>query len=403
MTRVKFLPQLETLLQGTIRQELAFSHAEYRLRVDRVTAEMKRRGLDILISGHNPNICYLTGFQYTNTDYAGFLLLRSDGYGGMVVAGTELATVLVHGWIRDVKEFASWNPTEAIPLVAEYVKEWGLERARIGLERRFEVLDPRADRGFQERLPDATFSDVSDIVIACRSVKSTSELGHLQKAAYFSDTGMLAAIASVDAAKSENDIAAAASEAMILTGSEYFSTAPLVAAGARTALPRAMFKRGKVIVGGPVTIELAGVFQRYSAPLCRSVVAGKPSQRFSELWNASRDCFDALLDRVEVGRPIKDAAKWVRRQLRPLESSITPLPSFGCSIGVGLAPSWNEDWLQIEESNVRAFEAGMAFYSPIRLCIPRQIGVCFGDSWIVTENGAKRLSMLSSAEHALSA
>ncbi|MSO92836.1 MAG: aminopeptidase P family protein [Rhodospirillales bacterium] len=394
MTEKTFLPQLETLLQGTIRQELAFANTEYRARVDRVLAKMKKRGLDVLITGNNPNICYLTGFQYTNTDYANFLLLRSDGHAGIVVAGTEVATVLVHGWIRDAKEFPSWDPAAAIPLVVDYIREWKLAGGCIGLDQRFEVLDPRAAQGFRDAFPEATFTDASEIIIAGRTTKSPSEIAHLQKAAHYSDIGMLAALSAVRPGTGENDIAAAASDAMILAGSEYFSTAPMVAAGERTGLPHAMFKRTRMARNDAVTIELAGVFQRYSAPLSRTILPAKAPAPLKSLAARADDCLQSLIEGVEPGRPIKELAKAVRRKLGPLHRDIAPMPSFGYSIGVGLAPSWKEDWLTIDETNARRFEPGMAFYSPIRLCIPGRFGVCFGDSWLVTKNGAERLSNL---------
>ena len=394
VTENKFLPQLETLLTGPIRQEPAFSNAEYRQRVDRVVAAMKKRRFDVLVTGNNPSICYLTGFQYTNTDYVNFLLLRSDGHGAMVVAGTEVATVVVHGWIRDVKEFPSWDPIESIPLVALYIKEWKLTEGRIGLDQRFEVLDPRADRGFRNGLPNATFSDASEIIIASRATKSPAEIAHLRKAAHYSDIGMLAGISAIQPGETDNDVAAAASDAMILAGSEYFSTAPMVAAGKRTGLPHAMFKRSRIAAGDPVTIELAGAFQRYSAPLSRTVPPAKPPGQFKRLAELSLDCLGTLIRRVEPGRPIGDAAKSVRRKLRALDGVIAPIPSLGYSIGVGLAPSWKEDWLPIDETNTRRFETGMAFYSPIRLCIPGKFGACFGESWVVTKDGAERLSHL---------
>lgn len=395
MTEKKFLPQLETLLQGTVRQELAFSNAEYRSRVDRVAAEMKKRRLDVLITGSNPNICYLTGFQYTNTDYANFLLVRSDGHAAIVVAGTEVATVLVHGWIRDAKEFPSWAPVEALPLVVDYLKDWKLAGGHIGLDRRFEVLDPQAAARFRHDLPGATFTDASDIVIGLRATKSPSEIAHLRKAARYSDIGMLAGTAAARAGTNENEIAAAASDAMIMAGSEYFSTALMVAAGKRTGLPHAMFKRTRVGPGDAVTIELAGVFQRYSAPVARTILPAKAPAPLKRLAGRAVDCLEALVEGVEPGRPIGGLAKAVRRKLGTLDRGMAPILSFGYSIGVGLAPSWKEDWLSLDETNTRAFEPGMAFYSPIRLCLPGTFGVCFGESWIVTDTGAERLSNLA--------
>src|SRR5262249_37733580 len=162
----------------------------------------------------------------------------------------------------------------------------------------------------------------SDIVIGLRAVKSASELHHLQKAAYFSDIGMLAALAAAQPSRTENDIAAAASEAMILVGSEYFSTAPLVATGERTGLARAVWRRAKIAPGDVVTIELAGVYARYSAPLSRSVSVGKPSGQFIDLAEAGRECLATLMAKVEIGRPIGELAKSIRRKLRPLEAYV---------------------------------------------------------------------------------
>jgi Xaa-Pro aminopeptidase len=394
VTDQNFLPQLETLLQGNIRQELAFSNTEYRARKDRTIAAMKKRGIDLLITGSNPSICYLTGFQYTNTDYSNFLLLRADGHAAMVVAGTELATVVVHGWIRDIKEFSSWNPVDALPLVTDYIADWKLEKANIGFDQRSEVFDPRAYKTFREAFPSAKYVDASDVILGLRTIKSETEIGHLNKAAHYSDLGMLAAFSTAAVGRTENDVAAAASGAMFLAGSEYFSTAPTIAAGKRTGQPRAMFKRGKIANNDPLTIEFAGVFQRYSAPISRSIVLGKPSSDFKCLAEASLGCLDVLFESVEPKRPIKDTAKALRRKLRSIEARVAPLPSFGVGVGVGMPPTWREDWLQIDESSERKFEKGMAFYSPVRLCMPGKMGVCFGETWIVTTDGVRRLSTL---------
>src|SRR5262249_47545420 len=114
-----FVDQLTELLKGPIRHELAFPETEYRERVDRGVGAMQAQGIDVVVVTYLPDICYLTGYQFTNCDYAGYLLLASDGRAAMVVPGTEVSTVLLHGWVRDVRDFPSWQPLEAIPLIVE--------------------------------------------------------------------------------------------------------------------------------------------------------------------------------------------------------------------------------------------------------------------------------------------
>lgn len=403
MTKQTWLPQLDTLLAGPIRQELSFPTSEYEARIVHATAALNEHKLDLLISSHLPNLCYLTGYQFTNSDYSSFLLLRRNGESTMVVPGTEVSTVLLHGPVRDVLDCPSWKPFEALPLIEKRIKQWGLEGGRIGTEPQFEIMDPFFYASLRKMLPKATFVDASDLIVGFRAVKTPSELDHLRHAARYTDYGMQTAFSEIRPGRSENDVAASASEAMIQTGSEYFSTAPMIASGARTSVPSAMFKRATIRAGDPVIIEMAGVHHRYSTPLARTAVIGKPSAELRRLARTALGSLEALLKTVEPGRSIKDAAKAARRKLGSVAGEIWPLPSFGHSVGVGMPPTWVEGWLPIDESNERPFEVGMVFHSPVHLCIPGKLGVCFSECWVVTENGAMPFSRVARALHEIDA
>jgi Xaa-Pro aminopeptidase len=99
---------------------------------------------------------------------------------------------------------------------------------------------------------------------------------------------MQAALQAVGLGKTENDVARVAYDAMIGAGSEYLSIQPLIVAGfAMTLTGHLMFRRRVFEAGDQVGIELAGVFHRYSAPLYRTAVIGRPSALVKKLADAS--------------------------------------------------------------------------------------------------------------------
>ena len=395
MAETVFVDQLTELKKKKIRQELAFTNTEYRARFDKARLMMQHHDIDLLLSTYLPNICYITGYQFTNCDYSGYLLLPRNGTTTMVVPGTEVSTVLLHGWVRDVLDFPSWKPHEAAPLIANTIKKLGFDSGNIGIEQRFELMDPLILEQIQALLPNINVVDVSDLIIDLRAVKSNTEIDHLRQAARYSDLGMLAAMSKVAVGATENDIAAAAVEDMIRVGSEFFSTAPTVATGVRTSVPNAMFKRHKIEAGDAIEIQLAGTFQRYSTPLVRTFIAGTPSHRQQELIKSCMDCREVLLASIKPGARIGDAASKVANILAKSSSNLWPCNQFGYSIGVGMPPSWVEEWLEIRVDNDRIFEPGMVFHSLISLRVPGETGITIGDSWLVTDNNIEILSKLS--------
>lgn len=396
MNQPVFIDQLSTLMSGTVRQELAFSNSEYSRRVDRATAAMRHQGIDVMLSTYLPNICYLTGYQFTNCDYAGFLILASDGRAAMVVPGTEVSTVLLHGWVRDVKDFPSWEPLKAIPLIAGVLQGWNLPNSiTVGLETGLELMDLLAYDALQSSLPSANFVDASLLLSTLRRRLGAGEIEHLQQAGRYSDAGMRDALSAIQPEATENAVAAAASAEMIAMGSEFFSTAPQVSAGTRTALPHAMFSRASIAAGDPVVVELAGAYERYSVPIARTYALGAAGSELESLARVARSALEALTARALPGQPIAEAVAAARKVLALHAEEVWPISSFGHAIGVGMPPSWQDDQVVLHDASTDLFEEDMAFYSVVRLHRPGRHGVVIGDSWICRPGAVEPLTALS--------
>jgi Xaa-Pro dipeptidase len=387
-----FLDQLSEYVSGGIRQELAFPIGEYQSRVSRACARMAQAGLDALLLTYLPTICYLTGYQFTNCDYTGYLLLSRSGSGAMVVPGTEVGAVLMHGWVRDVRDFPSWLPVQAVPIIGEVLERWQATGGVVGVESQLELMDPLILEHLTAALPQAEFRDVTDLLWPERAIKSEAELRHVSQAGRYSDTGMLAAVRQTRHQSTEHEVAAAAAEAMILAGSEFFATAPLVAAGERTALPRSSFGRGPVPDGGPAVIELAGVYQRYCAPLMRTVLGPGSNDALERLLDAAQAGLGHLVGLARPGVRIGGAVQSARRVVSDLGDGVEPPWSLGHSVGICLPPSWDEAWLALNPDATGEFHPGMVFYASIRLGVEGLGGIGIGDTWQVTDTQARVVS-----------
>ena len=69
--------------------------------------------------------------------------------------------------------------------------------------------------------------------------------------------------------RTDNEIAAAAYEAMIRAGSEYLRTQPFVATGPRSGMVHTTFRRRPLALGDAIFVETASSYYRYTAPVMR--------------------------------------------------------------------------------------------------------------------------------------
>jgi Xaa-Pro aminopeptidase len=375
---------------AAIPLERAFPKAEYDARVLRTRAAMYARNLDVLLVHSLPDICWLTGFQTPLSDWYSCLVLPLTGEPVLQVCDHELAAMNTHvGTFLPVL----WEQMDdaAAQLVA-HLSSVGATGARIGIERRRPGLTAQTADALRQALPHASFVNTGDLVLRLRAVKSRAEIACLRMAARLSTLGMRAAIACVRAGASENEITAAAMQAIVASGGEYFSIDPIVRSGPRSGVTHATAKRRAVQPGDAVVIELGGVYQRYCAPLMRTAVVGDPPPRLRKLADTSLAAMDVLLANLRAGRTMGDVASAAMKPLRDLDPDVRMRGYFGYAVGIGFPPSWVERSVEIAEGRVDELEAGMTFHLHRVLRVPGVMGVGFSETAVVTADGCELLT-----------
>mgnify|MGYP001217774205 CR=1 FL=1 len=379
-----------------LEKELAFTIAEYESRLKRIQQLMATKGLDTLLVQHPANVVYISGYQSKITYYNETVVIPADGKPILLVLDWEEATARLHSWPDQIETFPG---LQAFPIqLASLLERLGLDNGRIGVETKSWAVTAYLHKALEQALPVAKLIDASGLVEAIKVVKSETEIKYIREAGRITDLGVSAAIDAAAPGRTDNDVAAAAYEAMIGGGSEFMSVGICVLSGRRSGIIHASHKRHEIKVGDPIVLEMGAIYQRYVAPLQRTISIGTPSEGLERLSLAS---FTAIEDVLSLLRPNADQAAIANRVRSRLEEAGPDAWAHGgvaYAVGLAFPPSWVEGSHYIGGTNPMGagannpIKAGMVFHLPLSLRVPGRYGVMQSETVIVTEEGCEALS-----------
>lgn len=386
---IDYLRELSEFPRGS---EAAFSEAEYDTRIANIRTEMDQAGLDALIVTSPPNLCYAAGFTTFATYMPASLFLPRTGEPAIQVSTIEVPATLLTGWLEHVVSYEWFEPQRVAEQLAGLIRDHGLGGERIGLECKLTALSVELYRDLGRLLPEMEFVDASEVVFRVRRVKSPAELNYMREAGRFTAQAQRASIEAIAPGRTDNDIARAGYDAMVREGSEYVSIQPIVAVGSRSGWVHTTFKRVAVEVGDVVFLEYGGCYHRYSAPMMRTAVLGKPSRQMMRIAHASSNTVQAVMENIKPGRTGDDVAQRSRVEFAAVEDEVFFQGAYGYSVGIGFPPTWNEGLAYIAHGVELELEPGMTFHVPITLRVPGVFGVGLSHTIVVTEEGCEVLT-----------
>jgi Xaa-Pro aminopeptidase len=180
---------------------------------------------------------------------------------------------------------------------------------------------------------------------------------------------------------------------MIAGGSEFMCIDPIVTTGTRSGVPHTTHRRVRIEPGDPVWIELGACYQRYSAPLMRTVFVGEPSREVQALADASLAALRTVMSTVRPGITAEAVAAEGRKTLPLDDSSVVFHHTYGYSIGLGLPAEWSDDMLlRLREGNTTVLEPGMVFHATMGLRRRDRYGAVCSETIAVTDTGCEALT-----------
>nr|WP_298250680.1 Xaa-Pro peptidase family protein [uncultured Halomonas sp.] len=368
--------------------ELPFPRTEFAARLVRVRGAMRPAGLDALLLTDPADIFYLTGYHTFEVSVHTALVVSAERL-VLQVPSIETGPAVVTAVVDEILGYRWEGIGEVIEPLAETLTAYraiGLDLYGAGL--RLGVI-----RELQARLGSERFrDDGGTLVDAIRIIKTPAELDCLGESARITAAGLAAAEAVIAPGVTDSDIAAEGSRALLAAGSEFMSLQPIVTSGRRISVIHVNHKRNVVERDAPVFLEFGSAFQRYTAPMMRTAVAGRASAEMQALRDLCRALFEALVAEMRPGHTFDDAARAAEAVFAPYADRLFFSGVFGYAVGAQFPPSWVEGTGYIARGQQREFATDMVFHLPLCLRRPGEWGVGISDTVCVTPKGARAIT-----------
>lgn len=368
--------------------ECPFAAEEFDQRLARVRDRMAAEDMDALLLTDPSDIFYLTGYSTFEVSVH-VALLVTDTSLLLQVPSIEMGPAMVTTRVARVTGYRWEGIGEVLsPLIEALNGSVDI----VGIDSWHGSLRQGVLEGLKARLSSVRFIDSGGLVKKIRIVKSATEIEYLRQSAKITGEGLKAAVAEVRPGVTDNDIAAAGARALLEAGSEFMSMQPIVTTGRRSSVIHTNHKRCRIEQGEPVFLEFGAVWQRYTAPMMQTVVAGTPSADMQRVFDGCRRVVDALCATVRPGVSFDAAAQAAEKALAPLAREVFFSGVFGYTVGAQFPPSWVEGSGFIARGGNTEFKPGMVFHLPICLRVPGHWGVGCSETILVTERGVEPIT-----------
>jgi len=348
---------------------------------------------DALLTTSLGNICWVSGFQtLASYSFALYALLVEPGRPFVLLSSDfESHNAAIDSWVEDVRTYGVMaDPVDAI---AELLRSRDLASARVGVETGYNAWTVAQCDRLQQLLPDIRLVPADGAIERLRMVKSSEELDALRTAAGISSAGMAAALDAVALGATDNDVAAAAVEAVVRGGGEHFAIVPIVTSGRRSGIPHTTFRRERLERGDPVFIEVCATYQRYSSPMLRTASVGEPAAAVRRAHEACRASVEILEAEIRAGARAADVARKAGAAMRAIEPDLLWHGYFGGSNGLSFSPTYADGGgVAITQESDAILEPGMTFHCSTSLREVGVFGVTVGDTMAVTPTGCEVLT-----------
>jgi Xaa-Pro dipeptidase len=372
---------------------LHFERSEFDARRDRLMIEMADKKLDALLLFAQESMYWLTGYDTFGFCFFQCLIVKADGSMVLLTRSADLRQARQTSTIENIvvwTDRADANP--AIDL-RNLMNDLDLLGARIGVEYDTHGLTAYNGRRLDEQLQTfGQIADASGIVGRLRLFKSPAEIAKAEKAAALSDEALDAALPLIKQGGDEGDILAAMQGTIFAGGGDYPANEFIIGSGADALLCRYKAGRRKLNKNDQLTLEWAGVFHHYHAPMMRTVLTGKVSKRHQELFDASRDALVAVEKAMAPGNTFGDVFDAHARTMEAHSLTRHRLNACGYSVGARFTPSWM-DMPMFYQGNPEPIAPNMTLFAHmIIMDSETETAMTLGRTYLTTESAPKSLS-----------
>lgn len=379
----------------------SISKAENNRRIEKARKYLRKRRLDALYLTNGTSMFYLTGYSFISTERPAALIIPVDGeitFMGPLLEESHIP--LKTRIIENVKTYVDY-PGEKHPIehFAEFLKEMGLAKKRIGIDNKAGAGGKWGYKGppITRKLREAKFVNVKDLIPSMRLIKSEEEIALMRESAKWANLAhtLLQEYTTEGLWDIEVALTASCEASMIMKkalGPDYepLRRSSPVGVGFRgqigemSAIPHSIatkhvIKKGDVVVTG-AGADVGG----YSCELERTMIVGEPTSKQQHLFNVMVKAQEAAFQMFKPGVKCSDIDKATIKVFK--KAGLTRLVKHHTGHGLGLE-GHEPPWLDI--GNEEPLRAGMIVSCEPGIYEAGFAGFRHSDTVLITEDGAE--------------
>ena len=288
---------------------------------------------DAVIAASPENVTYISDvFISTQVDIRDRLaLVVWDGSSDpvFVLCQVEEGYVRQESWIQDIRTYKEFV-TSPVDVLAEVLREKGLDSARIGLES--DYVAGRYQAALERQLPNLSIGACEDLFAAVRMIKTPREREILTAAFRGTEKALMEAFQSTKPGDTERDMCFRLSDGILRSGADTVAFTH-INAGPNTGFPHMDSSDYQAKPGDILKADTGGYYKRYYSNVGRTAKLGPLSDADRDWWAKLRDIHRQIIDMLRpgnTGRELFEAAT------RLHEKHDIPFPYAHNGHGIGL-------------------------------------------------------------------
>jgi Xaa-Pro aminopeptidase len=357
----------------------------------RLREAMAAQDLDAVIASSPANVTYTVGAWVSLPILHSFVVSSAGGERAVVINEADEYFLNEYAAVEDVRGFR-FGPDaarDAFSLLGTVLGDFGLERARIGIELAF--LPESVYAELRRAFPDVEWQDAAPVFTYARLVKTTEEIELFRAAARTTELAIEAGFAAVAAGATEKELAAEMQAAVLREGADGVLHAH-VHAGLHSTVAHALSLEEAIRPGEVVHVDFGAVFAGYSTDLARNAVVREPSDRQLEIYHSLWEIHQLALALVRPGMTGDDLFRTVEPEFAA-RGLTHPWGTLGHSTGLDV-----HEGFEIARGSELPFEPGMIVNVEPSHIEPADARYHLEDSVLVTEDGYEVLSNQTSID-----
>jgi Xaa-Pro dipeptidase len=371
---------------------LHFSKEEFSKRKALILQSMKKLNLDALLMFRQESMYWLTGYDTFGYVFFQSLVLDKNGNIILLTRAPDLRQAQNTSNIKDIRIWVDKdgsNPASELKIILD---ELSLKGKKVGVEYDAYGLTGRNALRLNKSLENYCIAeDQSELITKLRVVKSQEEIVYVKRAAELADNALDQAWKHTKAGASESKILAEMQRIVFEGGGDYPANEYIIGSGHNALLCRYQSEKRNLSKQDQLSIEWAGTYKHYHSAMFRTIPIGKVDPKHIKMHEACVEALTNCENKLKPGNIVGDVFDVHAKTFDDLGYNKSRMNACGYSLGSTFSPNWM-DWPMLYTENPYIIQTGNIFFMHMILMdSENQLAMNLGETYLVTENGNKRL------------